>query len=82
MGWIFYKPGQYIQVNYNKIFKDFRDKPVGCSEEPREDEDKVAEMAISNPPKYPSGENGFPQGVENRFHENTHNNINNRKEKI
>ena len=82
MGWIFYKPGQYIQVNYNRIFKDFRDKSGGCSDEPREDEDTVAKVIISNPQRYPSGKNEFPQGAENRFPENTHNNINNKEEKI
>ena len=81
MGWISYKPGQYIQVNYNNIFKDLKYKPAGCSQEPYGDEGTDTEMAPSNPQEGSSGDKEVPQSFENGFPENTYNNINNIEQK-
>ena len=78
--WIFHQAGEYIQVNFNKIFSDYRALEVGCPQEPSQKTVTVeTENSVSNPSEVftvtPAGDS---EGVESGTPENTYNNINNR----
>ena len=77
--WIFHEAGEYIQVNFNKIFSDYRALEVGCPQEPSQKAVTVeTEKSVSNPPEVltvtPTGNS---EGAESGTPENTYNNINN-----
>ncbi len=80
--WIFHKAGGYIQVNFNKIYSDFRVLEAGCSQDdPQETEEKVdvgAFKILSNPSEGSSVQTtGNTEKTEGGFPQNTYNNINN-----
>lgn len=77
--WIFHQAGEYIQVNFNKIFSDYRALEVGCPQEPSQKTVTVeTEKNMSNPSETftvtPAGDS---EGVKSGTPENTYNNINN-----
>ena len=79
--WIFHEAGKYIQVNFNKIFSDYKALNVGDSQEStQETEGKVdttAREIISNPSKVSSVQTtGNTEDTKRGFPEETYNNIN------
>ena len=77
--WIFHKPGEFIQVNFNKIFSDYRALEAGCPQEPSQNAVSVAgTKTVSNPSEVSSVQatGGFEDTIDG-FPEDTHNNINN-----
>ena len=88
--WIFHKAGEYIQVNFNKIYSDYKALEAGCpQDDPQETEKKVdvgAFEILSNPSEVSSvqttgntekTEGGFPQETYNNINNNINNKINN-----
>lgn len=83
MQWIFHKPGEYIQVNFNKIFKDYGSlqngvSQAGVSHEPSQTNSKQTSTKLSNPSEDLSVDYGdISEYSWERYSENTYNNITN-----
>ena len=77
--WIFHKPGEYIQVNFNKIFSDYRALEAWCPQEPSQKAVTVeAKKNVSNPSAvFTVTPTGDSEDVESGTPEDTYNNINN-----
>lgn len=78
--WIFHEAGEYIQVNFNKIFSDYRAIEAGCPQNPSQNVVTVeTEKSVSNPSEvFTVTPMGDSESVESGIPENTYNNINNR----
>ena len=77
--WIFHQAGEYIQVNFNKIFSDYRALEAGCPQEPSQKIVTVDnEKSVSNPSEVSSVQaTGNTEKTEGGIPQNTYNNINN-----
>ena len=86
MGWIFHKPSDYIQVNFNKVFSDYKNARLGYLQET---EEKVNVDALSKPSEVSSelktgasqDKNGIPEDTHNNINNNISNNIKNIRDK-
>lgn len=74
MGWIIHKPSDFIQVNFNKIFCDYKNYRLGCSQET---EEKVSANAFRKPFGASSDLKTGNTQEKSRIPEDTYNNINN-----
>lgn len=80
--WIFHKAGGYIQVNFNKIFSDYKAIEAGCSQDDSQETEEKVDVDIfeilSNPSEVSSVQTtGNTEKTEGGFPQNTYNNINN-----
>ena len=73
-GWITHKPSDFIQVNYSKIFSDYKNLRLGYTDET---EEKASVKPLDKPAiPFSTNETGFSER-ETGFSEQTYNNINN-----
>ena len=77
-GWIFHQQGEYIQVNFNKIFSDYRRMRAGSSQDTSISGSTSGTLSVSEPLEVLSEDKqriiGTTQGG---YPDNTHNNISN-----
>lgn len=78
-GWLFHKPGEYIQVNYNKVFSDYRAlKTPRASQDTAPKDEKIPVRIVSiREPDSSKTPPGVSDDSEKWLSEDTHNNINN-----
>ena len=78
MQWIIHQPGQYIQVNFNKIYSDYRSLQAGVSQKTSQTNSKQTSTKLSNPSEVCTGDYGdISEYSLERYSENTYNNITN-----
>ena len=79
MGWLNHKSGDYIQVNYDKIFNDYKALRAGSSDKPSVPVENEQVRSVTSPSQVVSEEN--QRVTEKTFiwsPDYTHNKINNR----
>lgn len=77
MGWIFHKPSDYIQVNFNKIFSDYKNARLGFTHTTEEKVTVDGPSALSKPSDISTDSQTGATQEKNGATENTYNNINN-----
>ena len=77
MGWIFHKPSDYIQVNFNKIYSDYESARLGYLQKTKEKVTVDEPFALNEPSNVFSGSKTGTTQEKSGAPENTYNNINN-----
>ena len=77
MGWIFHKPSEYIQVNFNKVFSDYKNARLGYLQKTEEKTSVGGPSALSKPLNVSSELQTEATQEKSGATENTYNNINN-----
>lgn len=77
MGWIFHKPSEYIQVNFNKVFSDYKNARLGYLQKTEEKTSVGGPSALSKPLNVSSESQTEATQEKSGATENTYNNINN-----
>ncbi len=73
--WIFHKPGEYIQVNFNKIFSDYRDLRAGCPQKTAQEEKNSEGSSSASKRVYSVNSPGNTENTQGGSTEYTYNNI-------
>ena len=77
MGWIAHKPGEYIQVDYNKIYSDYKKYLAGCPDDTSIKSTCESPQTLRNPPEgSPVISEKVPQDSIGGISEDIYNNIN------
>lgn len=76
--WIFHKPGEYIQVNFNKIYSDYKALQARSSQETTEKISLEGQSGVSTTDEvFPVYTPHISENTESEFPEYPYNNINN-----
>ena len=76
--WIFHKQGEYIQVNFNKIFSDYNKLRAGSSQNTRISGSTNGTLSVREPSEvFPEENRKVIDKTQGGYPDNTHNNINN-----